>query len=373
MNLKYCIKCLMPNTRLHLNFTNGVCNACFYYENYKVSKNKIDWKYRQKEFEKLIQKIKRVNAPNFDALVPVSGGKDSIFQVHKLLKKDLRILAVNIDYGIKTKIGICNLQNISKMGATLITVKPNLKIHKKILKISFFEYGDPDLMSHCMLHAFPIRIALNFKIPLVLLGENSAIEYSGEIEKYNAKKIDYKWFKKFAANSNLTPKKFSKKHKIDYRLLKNYDLPSNSELKKTNAVFLSYYFKWNSEENLKIAKKYGFKSLKNASEGTYRNFVGIDEKINRIHQYLKFLKFGYGRATDHACEDIRNGKISRRKGQNLVMKFDRVPISKYYYKEFINLIGINEKKFFLILKKYTNKKLFKIKGKLFLLKLFKFD
>ncbi len=363
----------MPNTKLYLNFTNGVCNTCLYYKNYKDSKKKIDWKFRQKKFEKLIQKIKKVNAPNFDALVPVSGGKDSIFQVHKLLNKGLRILAVNIDYGIKTKIGISNLQNISKMGATLIIVRPDLKIHKKILKKSFLEYGDPDLMSHCMLHAFPIRIALNFKIPLVLLGENSAIEYSGSIKKYDAKKISYKWFKKFAANSNLTPRIFSKKHKIEYKSLKNYDLPSDSELKKTNAVFASYFFKWDSEENLKIAKKYGFNSLKKAGEGTYRNYVGIDEKINRIHQYLKYLKFGYGRATDHACEDIRNGKISRKKGQNLVMKFDRVPISKYYYEEFINLIGISEKKFFSTLRKYTNKKLFDFKGKKFLFKFKNFD
>ena len=163
---------------------------------------------------------------------------------------------------------------------------------------------------------------------------------------------------------NLTPKIFSRKHNIKYDLLKNYDLPADSELKKTNAVFASYFFKWDSQVNLKIAKKYGFNSLKKPGEGTYRNFVGIDEKINRIHQYLKYLKFGYGRATDHACEDIRNGKISRRKGQNLVMKFDRVPITKYYYEEFINLIGINEKKFFAILKKYTNKKLFYITKKI---------
>ncbi len=373
MKLKYCIKCLMPNTKLYLKFTGGVCNTCIYHKDYKDSKQKIDWKFRQKEFDKLIKKIKKINAPTFDALVPVSGGKDSIYQVHRLLNKGLRILAVNIDYGIKTKIGYSNLQIIPSMGATLITVRPNLRIHKKILKISFLEYGDPDLMSHCMLHAFPIRLALNLKIPLVLLGENSAIEYSGSIRKYDDKKIDNKWFKKFAANFNLTPKIFSKRHNIKYKFLKNYDLPSNNELRKTNAVFASYFFKWDSQINLKIAKKYGFNSLKKPGEGTYRNFVGIDEKINRIHQYLKYLKFGYGRATDHACEDIRNGKISRIKGQNLVIKFDRVPISKYYYEDFINLIGINEKKFFSTLKKNTNKKLFNIKGKNFLFKSKKFD
>ena len=125
-------------------------------------------------------------------------------------------------------------------------------------------------------------------------------------------------------------------------------------------MFCSYFFKWDSETNLKIAKKYGFKNLKNNSEGTYRNYVGIDEKINRIHQYIKYLKFGYGRATDHACEDIRNNRISRHKGVYLVKKFDRVKISRYYFKEFINYIGINEKKFFNTLKILPIRKFYRI-------------
>ncbi len=372
MELKYCTKCLMPNTKPNLSFKKGVCDTCDYHKNHKLFKGKINWRKRETEFNKLVNKIKKKNAPNFDALVPVSGGKDSIFQVDRLLNKGLRILAVNIDYGIKTKIGISNLQKISNMGATLITVRPNLKIHKKILKISFVKYGDPDLMSHCMLHGFPIRMAVNLKIPLVLLGENSAIEYSGSVNKYDEKKINLKWFKKYAASFGTTPKIFSKKHNIEYKLVKKYDLPTNIELKKINAVFSSYFFKWNSHNNLSVAKKHGFKSLKKPSEGTYRNYVGIDEKINRIHQYLKYLKFGYGRATDHVCEDIRNGKISREAAKRLVIKYDRVPISKYYYKEFINLIGISEGKFFDVLKKFANKKIFIIKGKKFLFKNKKF-
>ena len=150
--------------------------------------------------------------------------------------------------------------------------------------------------------------------------------------------------------------------------MKPYDLPTKKELKKTLPTFTSYFFNWSSENNLKNAKKYGFKVLKNHREGTYRNYVGIDEKINRIHQYLKLLKFGYGRGTDHACEDIRNKKISRIKAIKLVTKFDRVELSNYYINDFIEFIGISRNKFNLILKKYTNKKLWKFKknGKYFI-------
>ena len=147
-----------------------------------------------------------------------------------------------------------------------------------------------------------------------------------------------------------------------YNLLKTYDLPNNNELKKTMPVFCGYFFKWSSETNLRIAKKYGFESLKKASEGTFRNYVGIDEKINRIHQYMKLLKFGYGRGTDHACEDIRNGLISRKKGIKLVKKFDRVQLSDYFVNDFVNFIGISKVSFFKILNKYKNNKIWKLKS-----------
>ena len=132
---------------------------------------------------------------------------------------------------------------------------------------------------------------------------------------------------------------------------------SITDLKKTHPVFCSYFFKWNSENNLKIAKKFGFKSLKRNAEGTYRSYVGIDEKINRIHQYLKLLKFGYGRATDHACEDIRNKLISRKKGIQLVNKYDRVKLSNYFINDFIKFINIDLKTFTKTLQKYKNKKI----------------
>ncbi len=343
----------MPSTKPNMKFNGTVCESCNYHSNFK--RQKIDWGARNKEFLELITKIKKKK--NFyDALVPVSGGKDSITQVHHLLKAGLRVLALNIDYGLKTEIGKYNLELIPKMGASLFTFRPNLKVHKKILKISFLDYGDPDLMSHCMLHALPIKTAIKFDIPLVFLGENSALEYSGDT-KYDQKKITKEWFNKYAANSNNTPDKFAKKHKISYANLEIYNLPSEKELSKTTAVFCSYFFKWSSESNLKIAEKYGFKKLKQNSEGTFRTFVGIDEKINRIHQYLKFLKFGYGRASDHASEDIRNKKITRSQGIKLVKKYDRVKITKPFYKEFIDFIGISEKKFFKVLTKYTNFKI----------------
>tara|TARA_B100000900_G_scaffold413165_1_gene436581 strand:+ start:8597 stop:9718 length:1122 start_codon:yes stop_codon:yes gene_type:complete len=357
----YCKKCLLPSSKPYIKFDkNGVCSACnFHFKKNENSKIKnTNWKKRGSEFLQLIKEIKKKNAPLFDVCVPVSGGKDSIAQVSNLLNKDLRILCVNIDYGIKTEIGKENLRCIPLMGASLITYRPNLIIQKKIIKKSFEDFGDPDLMSHCLLHALPIRIAINMKIPMVLLGENAAYEYSGETN-YNEKLMSQKWFKHYASNSGLTPKKFSKIYNIPYKFMSVYDLPSDKELLKTKAVFSSYFFKWSSEKNLITAKKYGFKTLKKPLEGTFRNYVGIDEKINRIHQYIKLLKFGYGRGTDHACEDIRNKKITRKKGIYLVKKYDRVKLSNHFINDFIKFINISRKQFNSILNKYTNKDIWK--------------
>lgn len=354
--IKYCIKCVLPDTKPYIKFNKlGICSACEFHEKKnKNTKSKIDWVKRGREFENLIIKIKKTKAPFYDVCVPVSGGKDSITQVSHLLNKKLRILAINIDYGIKTDIGHKNLACISKMGANLITYRPDLKLHKKILKISFLKFGDPDLMSHCMLHALPIRIAIQLEIPMILLGENAALEYSGS-KTINEKKMSQKWFENYASNDGITPKKFGNKFNIPYKKLKMYDLPSKNDLKKIQPVFCSYFFKWSSENNLKIAKRFGFKSLPSNSEGTYRSYVGIDEKINRIHQYLKLLKFGYGRATDHACEDIRNNKISRKQAIKLVKKYDRVKLSNYFVKDFIKFIDINLHTFNKALDKFKNK------------------
>jgi len=358
--LYYCKECLLPNTKPYIKFSLGTCLACSFHKkkNRLKKKNSINWNKRKKEFVKLIADIKKKNSPIFDVCVPVSGGKDSITQVSYLLNKGLRILCVNIDYGIKTKIGEENLKCIPKMGASLITYTPNLKVQKKIIRKSFEDFGDPDLMSHCLLHALPIRIAINLNIPMVFLGENAAYEYSGE-NNVDEKKMSQEWFDHYASNSGFSPKKFAKIYKIPYKIMKVYDLPNNKDLKKTTAVFCSYFFKWSSEKNLMIARKFGFKTLNKAHEGTYRNYVGIDEKINRIHQYIKLLKFGYGRATDHACEDIRNRKITRKKGIQLVKKYDRVKLSNYYVNDFVKFIGIKKTKFFKILDKYTNKKIWK--------------
>jgi N-acetyl sugar amidotransferase len=358
--MHYCKKCLMPDTKPYISFDeNGICNAC----NAHVLKNQylagINWEKRRELFEKLISDTKEKNAPFYDALIPVSGGKDSVTQVYRLLGHGLRILAVNVDYGIKTEIGHYNLGLIPKMGANLIIYRPEQELHRRLIRIGLEDFGDPDLLSHTLLHAYPLRCALQFNIPLVLLGENSAFEYGGNDEIANKNYITREWFSLYAANKGHDARFVSEKYKIPTENLILYDFPDEIEQSTIKAVFCSFFFHWDSEKHLEIAKQYGFRTLDHPGEGTFRNYVGIDEKINRIHQYLKVLKFGYGRATDHACEDIRNGRLTREEAKKLVKEHDLKNLSDYFIDDFVRYVGYEKQEFLSLLERYRNKDIWK--------------
>ena len=267
---------------------------------------------------------------------------------------------MNVDYGIKTEVGKYNLDRIPLMGANLIIFRPELILHKKLIRIGLEEYGDPDLLSHTLLHAYPLHVAKQFKIPLCLLGENSAFEYGGKENLATLREITRDWFNSYAANKGMTAKVISEKYNIPFKNLWQYDFPDEiQDNPNIKAVFCSAFFSWDSNEHLRIAKSYGFKELDSPTEGTYRKFVGIDELINRLHQYIKVLKFGYGRATDHASEVIRLERISREDAKKLVKKYDTQPLGKEYFLQISDFLGYAKNQLALILEKFRNKNIWK--------------
>ena len=353
--MKYCRSCVMPDTRPFIAFDGeGVCPGCRSHQRKNAATARIDWAERGRQFKALVDEAKSRHAPFYDVLVPVSGGKDSLTQVHLLLEHDLRILAVNVDYGIKTPIGVHNLGRVPEMGASLIVFRPELPLHKRLIRLGFEEYGDPDLLSHTLLYALPLHVALQFQVPLVLLGENSAFEYGGDAEVANASHVSRAWFSRYVANHGRDARYVSERYGIPMERLRVYDFPDHIERSNTRAVFMSYFFHWESEAHLAIARRYGFRTLDRPGEGTYRAYVGIDEKINRVHQYMKVLKFGYGRATDHACEDIRNGRLTREAAKDLVRRHDLEDLSDDLVDEFADFVGLSAGEVRRILERHRN-------------------
>ncbi|MBI4366367.1 MAG: hypothetical protein HY543_06070, partial [Deltaproteobacteria bacterium] len=258
--MRYCRRCLLPDTKPHIAFdAEGVCTACRAHQKKNAAVGGIDWAARATEFEKLIEQVRAAKAPLFDVLVPVSGGKDSITQIHRVLGRDLRILAVNVDYGMKTDIGRENLAVIPRMGATLFQATPDHTLHRELVRLGYEDFGDPDLLSHTLLHALPLHVALRFSVPLVLLGENSAFEYGGDADIADNDTMTRAWFDRYAANAGHDARFVSRQYGIPFERLRLYDFPDELPGSGTKAVFSSYFFHWDSEAHLEIALRYGFK------------------------------------------------------------------------------------------------------------------
>ena len=352
----YCGACWFPSSKPKFELSAvGLCRACES-EVKRPSLSSDTWNALEEQFSELIRKAVELETPNFDVLVPVSGGKDSITQVVRANQHGARILAVSVDYGVKTKVGRHNLDCVPNVGNNvhLQTYRPPLGLHRRLILDGLFTYGDPDFYSHTLLHAYPLHQALALNIPLVVLGENSAAQYGGTAELAQLSGMTRDWFESYAVSGDRSVFEAAERLGIERPSLRFYDFPDSLESSHTKTVFMSSYFPWDSETHLQIALENGFKSLTEAREGTFRNYVGIDEHINRIHQYLKLLKFGYGRTTDHVCEEIRVGRITRLEGKSLISEYELRPPSIEVMTEVANFLQISISSLAEIMDSYRN-------------------
>ena len=362
MKLAYCTKCVMPNTKPDLFFDKeGICDACRSAE-IKNSKIKgINWESRRKEFEKIIAKYRSKDGSNYDCIVPVSGGKDSHYQAYmmKVVYK-MNPLLVCFEQTKITELGRKNLENIRQFG-DLVYFKKNPDIYRKMVIEGFQRVGDNEWPNHIGIFTVPVKMAVHFNIPLLIWGENSQLEYGGPASSTQKNYLDRRWLEEFGGllgnriDDMLGVDGITKKDLLPYRY------PDDKDLKGVGVtgLFLGYYFKWDARKQTDLmVKEYGFNLKQNGPvEGTYTNYENLDESTVGLHDYLKFTKYSFGRATDHACLDIRNGRITRKKGLELVKKYDgKYP--HYAVKNFIEYTGMTKKEVDKTIDQFTNKKIF---------------
>ncbi|HEC1890297.1 TPA: N-acetyl sugar amidotransferase [Campylobacter jejuni] len=354
--MKFCKKCVMPDTKPDLHFDEeGICDACRSQE----SKNyEIDWKVREKEFLELIKKYKK--HPVYDCVIGVSGGKDSHFQTIKMLELGLNPLCVCFEPSTPTKIGRKNLENLNKLGADLIHVKRNPKVYKILAREGFQRTGDTEWQNHLGIFTTVVRMAVNFDIPLMIWGESPQIEYGGPASSKTRNTLDRTWLEEFGGLLGNRVSDMIGVQGLTEKDLYFYTYPSDEEIQRVGltGLFLGYYFKWDYKVNLKVSKEHGFLTTDRPVETTYENFENLDCYSNHVHDYLKYCKYGFGRATDNACLDIRLGYINREQGVKLVNKYDgRVPTKAI--KKYLEFSGFSEEEFQKIVDSFTNKKIFK--------------
>lgn len=349
--MKYCVKCVIPDTRPNISFNSeGVCNACQLY----ASRKEIDWEYRREKFLEVVQNAK-LQSKGYDCLIPVSGGKDSTWQVVTCLEYGLNPLTVTWKTPARTEIGIKNLENLIQVGVDHIDYQINSKVEKKFMLEALLRYGSTAIPMHLALFNIPLKIAVKLDIPLVVWGENSAFEYGGGREVSKGFKMDEKWLKKYGVTHGTTAEDWVC-DKLSRKELTPYFGPDKEELEKKGilAIFLGYYFPWDPENSLKVAMEHGFQVSQEGPKTGYYNYADIDDDFISIHHYMKWYKFGFTRMFDNLSLEIRNGRMTRDEAIQIIReRGDDTPQADI--EKFCQFTEITPEKFFEIIEPFRNR------------------
>lgn len=385
LEVKFCKKCVMSNQRPastpefrhikdHKKTTlafdeDGVCDACRYAE---LKDGSIDWKKREEELIRLLNKHRR-NDGYYDILVPGSGGKDSVKAAHILkYKYGMHPLTVTWPPHIYTEIGWKNFRRwIDVGGFDNVTYSPNGKVHRLLTKLAvenLFHPFQPFIIGQKNIAP---ALALKFGIKLVFYGENEA-EYGNPINDNLSAKRDLKYYA--AKRQNLSDL-FLSGVSVE-ELVKKYDLSINDldaylpldpvELQKAeiDVRYLGYYLKWTPQESYYYAVEHiGFEVNPERTEGTFSKYNSLDDRIDGLHYWATYIKFGLGRASYEASQEIRNHHLTRQEGVMLVKKFDG-EFPKKYFKEILEYVQIDEDQFFKLADKFRSPHLWeKVNGR----------
>ena len=352
----------MPDTKPDIYFDeNGLCAACISYDN-RIS---IDWEKRAFEFSSIVNRYKSKDGTNWDCIIPVSGGKDSTAQVIKVLELGLNPLCVNSTTCDLTLIGRENLDNIKKLGVDFLEFAPNPINRGKLNKLSLETIGDISWPEHVGIFTLPVRAAVQFKVPLIIWGENSQNEYGGPAAASEKNVLDARWLEEFGGMLGLRVSDFEELYGFNCSDLIPYKYPSDSQLREVGVtgIFLGHYFPWDGFSNYFVAQSNGFKSFGKTIEGSIVDYENLDNYQTGIHDYFKFLKFGFGRATDIVSIYLRRDRISRMQALEMIKKHDGKYPWTYLDKgldQILKKINLTIEDFDRICDKFTNKSIFEV-------------
>lgn len=335
MGVRYCTRCVYPSsTATPLTFDErGICSGCRVAE----QKRNIDWNERWEMFKSLVDEYR--SPSGYDLVIPVSGGKDSYYQTHVAKELGLKPLLVTYHGNNYLPEGEENLQRMREVfDCDHLIVRPSVEVLVKMNRIGFRLQGDNNWHAHCGIFSAPIQAAVRYQVPLMLWGEHGFLDLGG---MYSLKD-----FVEFTAKHRLehalrgfdwhdfTDEGLEKlghpefKEGLTSKDLRWAQYPTDEEIASVGVrgIYLGNFVNWDGNLNARIAmERYGWKPAQQPFERTYRRISNVDDMHeNGIHDYMKFVKFGYGRASDHACKDIRGGHMTRDQGIEMVRTYDHV-------------------------------------------------
>lgn len=356
MTLRYCARCIMPETKPDLWFNdNGVCSACLAYE----QRASVDWDARLQELHAILTRFKK--HPVYDCVVPSSGGKDSHFQVLKVLELGYRPLVVTATTDHLTDLGRANIENLKRQGVDYVEVSCNPVVRRRLNRLALETVGDISWPEHVSIFTIPVRLAVNYGIPLILWGENSQNEYGGPAQAQETPTLNRRWLEEFGGLLGLRVSDLeSAGFQPDDTWIYTYPTQGELDAAAVTGAFLGYYVPWDGWQNQLIAQAHGFRTYPHHVEGSLANYENLDNAQTGIHDYFKFLKFGFGRATDIACMQIRRGRLDRVTAARLAVEAERFPKSYLGYElgEILAPLNLSVTDFVGICDRFTNRALF---------------
>lgn len=361
MVVKLCKKCLYPsNHPLGIIFDeDGICSGCLQHKEKKV----INWQDRKKDLENLIDKTKFSNNNHYDCIVPVTGGKDSLFTAH-YVKNELGLKPLFVTYNshYNSLTGLYNIQKLqTDLGCDLISFNLNQSRAKEIARYSLKNFGNFHWLSLAGHSVFPVQIAVKFKIPLIIWGMHQGIEQVGMFSYMDGIQMN-RQYRRDHDLFGLEPEDLLSKKSVSDKLKKElikFNYPNRDYLEKIGlrGIYLNNYLNWdNRKMQEKIIKTYKYGTL-NSNRALFPFEDSNNIFYSEIHDLFKFIKYGYGKVTDHLCQEIRFNRISRKEASELNDFYLRISPEKI--ETFCSWIKITKADFYKILEKFKNPNLFK--------------
>jgi len=361
--MKFCKTCFYKDINpIPISFNKeGICTGCLY----SKKKYLVNWNEREKQFLDLINLYK--GKYEYDCILPVGGGKDSYFAAHIMKKYEINALMVSYYSNRYLEEGDYNLKKMKDLfGFDHLIYTPKEETLIKMHRIGLKKMGDQNMHNHMGIDTYPNIISVEKKIPLIIWGEQGFTEMGGmhsinDFVEYTKKyrlehaQHGYDWYDFVGIKDERL-----EKEELACYIYPDEKLTAEIDLR---GIYLSNYFFYDGNYNYNIAKKlYNWKEKLGGFDRTYRTFSNVDDMHeNGVHDYLKFIKFGYGRGTDHANYDVRLGLISREEGIKLILKYDHVtPLNDL--RSWCEYVKMSIDEFYFHANKFRDKRVWNIKN-----------
>lgn len=349
--MKYCTRCVYPFVAPNAIFDDeGVCAACTTSAAFGRHATPGFWEDRRRAFESLVEEVKSRprRHENWDCVIPVSGGKDSYWQTHLAVEHGLRPLLVTYHGNNYLPEGLRNLERMREvLGVDHLVFGPGIGTLKKLNLAAFRLMGDMNWHAHAGIKIFPLRVATRFRIPLMIWGEItwtiSGMYDPSDFAEYNTRTVREHDLRGYRHEDLARHGEGLTEHELSW-----LRFPGDDEIAAVGVrgIYIGNFFEWKANEHADLMRRrYGFEYAAEPFERTYRTMSNLDDMHeNGVHDYMKFIKFGYGRASDHASKDVRDGLMTREEAIGIVRRYDHVK-PRRDLPRWLEYVGISEEEF----------------------------